>query len=60
LVLCYVTSENEVNFYIINPTTSPIPTPYHIQNSSFYDHKIGFLCELDGNFMIYHFIDNLV
>ena len=63
LVLCFVASENEVNFYIINPTTqscSPIPTPDHIQNSSFYDHKIGFLCELDGNFMIYHFIDNLV
>jgi len=62
LVLCSVASENEVNFYIINPATqscSLIPTPDHIQNSSFYDHKIGFLCELDGNFMIYHFIDNL-
>jgi len=63
LVLCFVASENEVNFYIINPITqscSPIPTTDHIQNRSFYDHKIGFLCKLDGNFMIYHFIDNLV
>ncbi|WVZ11499.1 hypothetical protein V8G54_016029 [Vigna mungo] len=63
LALCSMFSENEVKFFIINPAThswSPIPTHDHLQNSSFYDHKIGFLCDSDGNFMIYHFIDDLV
>ncbi|WVZ21929.1 hypothetical protein V8G54_000473 [Vigna mungo] len=63
LALCSMFGENEVKFFIINPATqswSPIPTHDHLQNSSFYDHKIGFLCDSDGNFMIYHFIDDLV
>ncbi|XP_014506621.1 uncharacterized protein LOC106766406 [Vigna radiata var. radiata] len=62
LVLCSVASENGISFFIINPTTqscSPIPTHEHLQNKSCYDHKIGFVCESDGNIMIYHFIDNL-
>ncbi|XP_027903583.1 F-box protein At5g49610-like [Vigna unguiculata] len=64
LVLCSVASENEVKFFISNPATqssSPIPTSEHLQNSNnFYDHNIGFVCDFDGNFLMYHFIDNLV
>jgi len=63
LVLCSVATQNEVSLFIINPITqscSPIPTHDHLQDNHFYDDKIGCMCDSDGNFMIYHFIDNLV
>lgn len=58
----FMASKNEVNIFIINPTTQsclPILTHEHLQNNSFYDHKIGFVCDYGRNIMIYHFSDNL-
>jgi len=61
LLYC-LASENEVNFFISNPSKQscwPIPTPEHIQNTSVvHHHKIGLVCDFDGNLMMYHFLDN--
>ena len=64
LILCCMVKNKEVNFFISNPATQscwPIPTPpEHIQNSSVvFNHKIGLVCDSEGNLMMYHFIDNL-
>ncbi|CAJ1920322.1 unnamed protein product [Sphenostylis stenocarpa] len=64
LLLCCVSHEEQLKLFIRNPATQShllIPTPMQMQNrSDIYDHRIGFHSDLDGSYMVYLFVDDVL